>query len=132
MLYITIVLRNEEYKLRLTTKNIVDLERKLKCNPLSVLFDIYSNIDENDTEEANFTRMLAHWSVEKFVLILHASLQKYHHDMTLDKVYDLYDDMLSENFDMGQQMDLLAKIFQSSGLMPKEKSEDKEDDEKNV
>ena len=120
MLYTTLTVHGEEYKLRLGARQLVDLERKFGSNPLSILGDL----GKCDTEQD----VMACLSIDKFVSILHASLQRYHHGITMDDVFNIYDDMLAEGFDIGKQLVLLSELFQNCGLIPK--VEDEEDSER--
>ena len=74
MMYIDFTAGGKEYKLRLNTRAIVALEKQLGMNPLA----IFGNGDTMPT-------------ITTLVAILHASLQQYQHNITLDAAYDIFD-----------------------------------------
>lgn len=110
MNYIDFSAGNSEYKLRLTTRSIVTLEKMLGCNPLA----IFGNGDTIP-------------SVTQMVAILHASLQSLNHGITMDKAYDIYDAWLNDGHVMTDFLPVIISIFQASGLIGNE-----EDQVKNV
>jgi len=75
--------------------------------------------------------------LQPLLTILHASLQKFHHNMDFDNVTKLYDDYAEELIENNSSepainglVKLIYQIFVDSGLLPK--SEDvKEDNGKN-
>lgn len=130
MLYTTLEVHGEEYKLRLTNQGIAEVEKRIGRNPLMVLFDFYSvilevqNSKENLSEEESQAQLMvllySKFKVSEFAEILRASLQKYHHGFTLENTYQLLDDMDAEGKDIQFKFTLLTEIFQNSGLIPKE------------
>ena len=73
MNYVEFEAGNKAYKLRLNTRNIIALEKKLGGNPLS----IFGNGDKLPT-------------VEELVAVLWASLQQYNHGITVNDSYDIF------------------------------------------
>ena len=73
MLYTDFKAGEKEYKLRMTTRAVVALEKQLGCNPIS----IFSNEEELPT-------------VTAMVQILHAALQQYEHGITLNDAFDIF------------------------------------------
>lgn len=65
-----------DYKLRLTTKGVVNIERKLGKNPVTILLDL-------DEGKLPF--------VGDIVIILHEALQPYQHGLKEDDAYDILD-----------------------------------------
>lgn len=117
MLYIDFEAGNKAYKLRLTTRGIVALEKKLGCNPVSIFGD--------GTRVPSITQM---------VDILHASLQTYHHGITLDDTYNLFDEYLADGHTMVDFIPVIVDIYKSSGIIGNDKvnnSKEAEEDEKN-
>lgn len=106
MLYVDFT-ADKEYKLRLTTRNLVELEKKLGCNPLT----IFGSGDRIPT-------------ITELVIILHASLQAYHHGISLDDTYDIFDKYL-EYHPMTDFITVVLDIYRASGLVSKEDSEKK-------
>ena len=107
MNYIDLEISGKSYKLRLNTRNIVMLEKQLGCNPLA----IFGNGDTVPT-------------ITIMVGILHASLQQYHHGITLNDAYDLFDDYLADGHNSTDFITTIIDIYKASGIIPK--------DEKNV
>lgn len=87
------------YKLRISTRNVVMLEKQLGCNPL-MLF--------NEGEMPTITAMLQ---------VLHASLQDMHHGMSMNKVYSIWDDYLADGHTPADFLAVLVEIYKVSGLI---------------
>lgn len=108
MNYINFEVGNESYKLRLSTRNIVLLEKQLGCNPLS----IFGNGETVPT-------------ITVMVAVLHASLQQYNHGITMNDAYDIFDKYLDEGHSSIDFIPVILDIYKASGIVPK-------DTEKNV
>jgi hypothetical protein len=104
MLYVDFTAGNKDYKLRLNTRNIVALEKQLGCNPLT----IFGNGDTMPT-------------ITTMVQVLHASMQHYHHGITLNDAFDVFDEFLEDNHSMTDFLPVIVDIYKVSGLI---KSED--------
>ena len=87
------------YKLRISTRNVVMLEKQLGCNPL-MLF--------NEGEMPTITAMLQ---------VLHASLQDMHHGISMDKVYTIWDEYLADSHTPADFLAVLVEIYKVSGLI---------------
>ena len=109
MNYINFVAGNKEYKLRLSTRAIVALEKQLGCNPLSIFGD-------GDTLP----------TITTMVYVLHASLQQFNHGITLNDAYDIFDTYLADGHTMTDFLPVMIEIYKVSGLIGNE------DTEKNV
>jgi hypothetical protein len=109
MLYYTLTIKDTDYKLRLGAKECVDLEKKLGTNPLNVFMKIAQ------TQELP--------SLEVMILMLHASLQKYNHGTTMEKVYDIYDEYTDEGHNLMDLVNVIMEVMKVSGLIPEEKEE---------
>lgn len=97
------------FKLRLDAKRIVELEDKLGGkSPLSIL----AVVQENKLP-----------SLKDLLLVLHLSLQPYHHGFTLEKVYELYDNFTEEGHTFNEFLQVIIEVYKSSGLIPKEVNE---------
>lgn len=99
MLFYDFEAGNKAYKLRLNTRNIVQLEKVLGCNPLSIF-------GTGDTIPP----------VTTMVAILHASLQQYHHSITLEAAYAIFDEYLEEHA-MTDFLEVIVEVYKVSGLM---------------
>jgi hypothetical protein len=103
-MYIELPIKNETYKLRLTTRTSIALEKALGYNPLSMFMALDSG------EMPKLTDML---------IILHSMLQSLHHGITLDKTYDLFDDFVADGHNIFDLVPVFIEVFQESGYMAK-------------
>lgn len=108
-MYITFLVKGKEYKLRLSTRGIVLLEKQLRCNPLSIFGD-------GDTIP----------TITTMVAILHASMQKYHHNITLNDAYDIFDEWLDDGNATTDFIPVIMDIYKASGIIPKDAEEEEE------
>jgi hypothetical protein len=93
---------NKSYKLKLNTRNTIELEKRLGCNPLGVFGD-GSTLP----------------TVSQMVTILWASLQQYNHGITVNDAYDIFDSYL-ENHVLTDFFAVIIEVYKVSGLMPNE------------
>ena len=100
MNYVDFTAGNNTYKLRLTTRSIVALEKQMGCNPLV----IFGNGDKIPT-------------ITIMVQILHASLQALEHSISLDKAYDIFDTWLADGHAMTDFIPIIIEIYKASGLI---------------
>lgn len=115
MRYTTFEFGNQEYKLRLTAQTSTELERKLGRNPLSLI------------TSDNFPPLT------DVLLTLHAAMQKFHHGVTMQKVFDLYDEYVESGKDYTDLIPMLADVLEVSGFLkstPKESEATLEDNGK--
>lgn len=110
MMYLDFTAGNKDYKLRLSTRNTVMLEKQLGCNPLA----IFGSGDTIPT-------------ITQMVNILYASLIQYNHGITLNDAYDIFDAYLADGHTMTDFIQVIVDIYKTSGLIKTE-----EDKEKNV
>lgn len=103
--YVEFEVGDETYKLRLGMSAIVQLEKKLGCNPMG----IFGNGDKIPT-------------ITQMCDILHASLQKYHHGCNLDKARDIFEDYLSEH-SQTDFLPVILEVYKVSGIIPKDAEE---------
>ena len=94
MMYVDFTAGNKEYKLRLTTRDVVALEKQLGCNPLM----IFGNGDKVPT-------------ITTMVQILNAALQPMNHGITLDDAYGIFDKYLDDF------INVIVEIYKVSGLI---------------
>lgn len=100
MMYVNFVAGNKEYKLRLTTRDVVSLERQIGCNPLA----IFGNGDVIPT-------------LTTMVHVLHASLQSLQHGITLTDSYEIFDSYLADGNTMTDFIQVIVEIYKQSGLI---------------
>lgn len=105
--YTTWTVGEAEYKLRLTTRQAVAVEEKLGLNLLKVFMP-----------QAGENMPLPPLKV--MLVITHGALQKFHHGMNLEAVYDLFDDYVDAG---GSQVsfltDIVLPLFENSGFIPR-------------
>lgn len=111
MNFINFEVGNNSYKLRLSTRNIVLLEKQLGCNPLSIF-------GAGDTVP----------TITVMVAVLHAALQQYNHGITMNDAYDIFDDYLADGHASTDFIPVIIDIYKASGIIPA----DKEQEEKNA
>lgn len=105
MLYIDFEADRKAYKLRLTTRDVITLEKRLGCNPLSI-FGAGDRVP----------------SVTEMVSILHASLQTYQHGTTYDVALDIFDAWLADEHTVTDFIPVIIEIYRTGGLIAKEKA----------
>ena len=113
MMYIDFSAGNKDYKLRLNTRNTVLLEKQLGCNPVAI-FGTGEGLDVLPP-------------ITQMVAILHASLQQYHHGISLNDAYDIFDNWLDDGHATTDFLTVIMDLYKVSGIIPK----DVEVDEKN-
>lgn len=101
-MYIELIIGGESFKLRLTTRASVMLEKALGYNPIGMLMDIDSGKMPKLTD---------------CLIILQAMLQTYHHGYTLDKVYDLFDRYVDDGNSLFDLIPVFVEVFQQSGYI---------------
>ena len=111
MMYLDFTAGNKDYKLRLSTRNTVMLEKQLGCNPMA----IFGSGDTIPT-------------ITQMVNILYASLIQYNHGITLNDAYDIFDAYLADGHTMTDFIQVIVDIYKTSGLIKTEGTEE----EKNV
>ena len=79
MMYVDFHAGNNDYKLRLSIRNTVALEKQLGCNPLT----IFGNGDVMPT-------------ITIMVAILHASLQQYQHGISMSDAENSFESSASK------------------------------------
>lgn len=100
MMYVDFTADNKDYKLRLSTRNVVALEKQLGCNPLG----IFGNGDTIPT-------------VTQMVNVLYASLQQLNHGISLNDAYDIFDAFLADGHSATDFIQIILEIYKVSGLI---------------
>lgn len=100
MLFYEFTAGNKTYKLRLTTRNIVALEKQIGCNPLM----IFGNGDTVPT-------------VSVMVNVLHYSLQAYEHGISINDAYDIFDTYLADGHQVTDFIPVILDIYKASGIL---------------
>ena len=99
----------KEYKLRLNTRNVVELEKKLGCNPLMVFGADGDKIP----------------TVSTMVVILHASLQTYEHGINQEKAFDIFDAYIEDGNTAVDFIKVIMEIYKASGIVPNGENDEK-------
>lgn len=100
MNYVEFNAGSKEYKLKLSTKNVVALEKRLGCNPLSIFGD-------GETIP----------TITAMICILHASLQQLNHGITLEDAYDIWDNWMEDGHTMTDFIPVIMDIYKVSGII---------------
>lgn len=100
MMYVDFSAGNKDYKLRLNTRNVMALEKAVGCNPLA----IFGNGETLPT-------------ITTMVNVLHASLQHFHHGISLNDASDIFDAYLEDN-SITDFVKVIIEIYRVSGLIP--------------
>ena len=100
MMYVDFTAGNKNYKLRLTTRGVVALEKQLGCNPLM----IFGNGDKVPT-------------ITTMVQVLNAALQPMNYGITLDDAYDIFDEYLNDGHIVTDFIAVIVEIYKVSGLI---------------
>lgn len=113
--HITKTIDGKDWNFRLTTSEMVALERSLRQNPMEILSQMQSGK----------LPMVTH-----LCEILFHSLRASHPTLSREKTYKLYDKMITDGWDIFKTTDLIIDIFKDGGLIPEdEEGEDTETDE---
>lgn len=100
MLYTEFVAGGKEYKLRLTTRNIIALEKSIGCNPLM----LFGGGDRIPT-------------ITEMVAVLHSALQSYQHNIALNDAFDIFDAFLGDGNGITDFIPIMIDIYKISGLI---------------
>lgn len=106
-MFVNFAVSDNEYKLKMSVSAIMQLEKKLNFNPVLIF-----GLDGKRIP-----------TVAEMVDILHASLQKYHHGITLSKATDLFENWLDEGHTINDFLPVLVDIYRESGLIDKGQTE---------
>lgn len=100
MMYVDFKAGTNEYKLRLSIRATVALEKQLGVNPLMIF---------EDGEKIP--------TISTMISILHASLQQYNHGITLDKAYDIFEAWLNDGNTAVDFLPVIIDIYKVSGII---------------
>lgn len=100
MMYVDFNAGNKEYKLRLSTRATVQLEKALGCNPLAIF-------GSGETVP----------TVTEMVSILHASLQQLQHNITMNDAYEIFDSYLEDGNSVIDFITVILEIYKVSGII---------------
>lgn len=101
---ITLKVNDKEYKLRLTSRAIRDLETAEKKSIIKV-----------------FTSMEEGSLLDPILKVLYYALKSNHPELKYDDVYTIYDDLVEyEGYTVDDTRDLIEKVLATAGLVNKE------------
>lgn len=100
MMYKDFTAGNKEYKLRLSIRNTVALEKQLGCNPLM----IFGNGDRMPT-------------ITEMTIILHYALQQYQHGISLTDSQDIFEEWLNDGHTATDFISVIIDIYKVSGII---------------
>ena len=100
MLYTDFHAGNKDYKLRLSIRNTVALEKMLGCNPLM----IFGNGDRMPT-------------ITEMTIILHYALQQYQHGISLTDSQDIFEEWLNDGHTATDFISVIIDIYKVSGII---------------
>ena len=106
MMYVDFHAGDKDYKLRLSTRNTVMLEKQLGCNPLAIF-------GKGDTIP----------TVSTMVQILYCSLIQYNHGISLDDAYNIFDNYLADGNTATDFIYVILDMYKVSGLIKKDSIE---------
>ena len=105
MMYVDSSAGGKDYKLRLTTRSIIQLEKQIGCNPLMIFGD--------GSQMPQITTLVA---------ILNASLQALNHGITMNDSYDIFDAYLADGHSLTDFIAVIVNLYKVSGIIPEEKN----------
>lgn len=108
MMYIDFLAGDKQYKLRLNIRATVALEKQLGVNPLMIF--------EDGDKIPTITTM---------VNILHASLQHFHHGITVNDAYSIFETWLNDGNTVVDFLPVIIDIYKVSGIIKDEATEEK-------
>ena len=112
MLFHTLDTGKNQYKLRLDAKHSRDVERQLGCSLLG-LFGGGNLQDLPDTET--------------IVIVLHGALQKYHHGISIDDTFEIFDEYIENGKTYVEMFEELVEVLKVSGFFKLPKTQEKTD-----
>lgn len=106
MLFTELKVKNKKYKLRLNTRATILLEKKMKKNPLEVMYGITQGMMP---------------TLEEVMDILYHSLIPYHETSfeTIDSVYDFYDKYIENGGSLEEILEVLLEVINACGYFKK-------------
>ena len=104
-----ITIKDKDYDLRMTTRNALELEKKLGFNPVNVFVRMYK------TEELP--------PLDQVLTMFHYCLLKMNHGISFSETLDLYDDYIMEGGSIASMIEVIVGVFQEAGILAKEADE---------
>lgn len=111
MKYIEFKVGEKEYKLRFGAQQIIEVEKKLGGKNVLDMF-MKLNGDSMPT-------------LQECLIVLHGSMQKLNEDITMEKVYDVYDEFVEEEKTYIDLIPVLMDVMKVSGFFKEAQIESK-------
>lgn len=102
-----IVIKGEEYKLRLRSVDQIAVNKKLGKS----LLEVVAEMQESDNP-------LQAFDLEVLLVILAHSLKAHHKELKEKDVYELYDAYVDEGHNMFDLFQVIMKVLSVSGVLP--------------
>lgn len=108
---------NNEYKLRMSSAKVVEIEKKIGKNPINVMLDAQSG------------RLPLMGDI---LTIFWGSLTYYQHNISFDMAADIYDEYIADGHTFEDFVsDVLLSIFETGGFIKRADTESNEEQIKN-
>lgn len=114
MLYKDFEVGGRTYKLAMNTRSIIDLEKKLGCNPLSIFGNGGDRIP----------------TITDMINILSASFGKFEHGLNQNDAMNIFDSWLAEGHNVAEFVPIIIDIYKASGIIGNDAAEDNGDAER--
>lgn len=108
MMYVDFTAGNKDYKLRLSIRATVALEKQLGVNPLMIFGD-------GETIP----------TITTMVNILHAALQQYNHGISLNDAYSIFEEWLNDGNTIVDFLPIIIDVYKVSGIIKQEEETEK-------
>lgn len=108
MMFVDFTAGNKEYKLRLSIRATVALEKQLGVNPLMIFGD-------GETIP----------TITTMVNILHAALQQYNHGISLNDAYGIFEEWLNDGNTVVDFLPIIIEVYKVSGIIKQEEETEK-------
>lgn len=94
------------YKLAMNTRSVIELEKKMGCNPIAVF---------GDGDRVPI--------VTDMINILSAALQRFEHGLTQNDAISIFDAWLDEGHNIAEFIPVILDVYKVSGLISSENEE---------
>ena len=108
MNYVDFEVGEQTYKLRLTTQNVIAMEKALGCNPIQIIY----NIDKDILPK-----------LSDLCIMLQSMLSTYQHGITVNETMKIIDNYMADGHNMFDLIPVLLEVFTASGFINTESEE---------
>lgn len=95
---------DKEYRLKLTTRQIMQLEKLIGNHPLTVL----TGTSDGDAP-----------TVTSMIQVLYCSIVELNHGISMSDVYNIFDAWLDDGHTTVDFIDVIVDVYETSGILPK-------------